>query len=220
MKCPLCHSPARFLVSGDQREYHHCPNCGLIFVPPGFFVSKEDELKRYSLHQNNIESKGYVAMFQEKITLVKQVCPKVETILDYGCGRDRVLKTLLAGHGYGEVDGYDPNFFPEQELKSEYDLIISTEAFEHFKEPCHEMAKIVSLLAPSGYVAVMTQFYASASSFGSWYYKRDPTHIVFYCAETFAWIARNMGLQVVFDNQKDFVVLQSAFSNTKNKAFL
>jgi hypothetical protein len=185
----------------------------LIFVPPAFHISREDALRRYALHQNNLENKGYVAMFQEKIAVVKRVCPNVKTVLDYGCGRDMTLMALLRKEGYETVDGYDPNFLPQQNLKSEYDLIISTEAFEHFQEPYNEMRKIAALLAPSGYAAIMTRFYAGAAGeFDSWYYKRDPTHIAFYRPETFAWIARHLGFKIVFNNQKDFVVLQSTFS--------
>lgn len=225
MKCPLCRSLAHFFTNGDQREYHHCSNCRLIFVPPGFFIPRDDELRRYSLHQNNLENKGYVAMFQEKIEIVKRVCPKVKTVLDYGCGRDMVLKTLLTQQGYEEVDGYDPNFLPEQKLKPKYDLIISTEAFEHFKEPCNEVERIASRLAPSGYAAIMTQFYTGSTAlpdnkkFNSWYYKRDPTHIVFYSTETFAWLARHWGFKIIFNNQKDFVVLQSAVSDHRPRDF-
>jgi len=181
-------------------------------------MSREDELRRYALHQNNLENKGYVALFQEKIAIVNQVCSNVKTVLDYGCGQDMTLKKLLDNQGYETVEGYDPNFFPEQNL-TEYDLIISTEAFEHFKEPYSEMREIASLLKPSGYAAIMTQFYPGSpdgDKFSSWYYKRDPTHIAFYCSETFAWLARHLGFKIVFNNQKDFVVLQSTFSNTKN----
>ncbi len=212
MLCPLCYSQASFWVNGDQREYHHCFNCLLIFVPQEFYLSKKAELQRYDAHQNNLGNAGYVKMFQEKIAVVKQVCGEIKTVLDYGCGRDMVLKSLLTDHGY-EVNGYDPNFLPGQPLKTAYDLVISTETFEHFKNPADEMRKIVSLLAPSGYVAIMTQFYTESSptpeKFNDWYYKRDPTHIAFYCTETFAWISRHLGLQIVFNNQKDFVVLQS-----------
>ena len=185
-------------------------------IESGKFKKELPEI--YSL-QNNLENKGYVTMFEEKIAAVKQVCSNAKTVLDYGCGEDMVLKSLLVNHGYEEVDGYDPNYFSEQHLKSEYDLIISTEAFEHFREPRNEMEKIASLLGPSGYVAIMTQFYPgataaspSADKFSSWYYKRDPTHVAFYCAETFAWIALHLGFQIVFNNQKDFVVLQSVSS--------
>lgn len=212
MQCPLCYSQASFLVNGDQREYHHCLNCRLIFVPHEFCISKKDELLRYEAHQNSLENAGYVKMFQEKIAVIEQICGGVKTVLDYGCGRDMVLKSLLTDHGY-EVDGYDPNFLVGQSLKTAYDMVISTETFEHFKNPADEMQKIASLLAPSGYIAVMTQFYIESSptaeKFNNWYYKRDPTHIAFYCTETFAWISRHLGFQIVFNNQKDFVVLQS-----------
>jgi SAM-dependent methyltransferase len=185
----------------------------LISVPPEFFLSREEELKRYNLHQNNLENKGYVKMFQEKIDVINKACPQTKTVLDYGCGRDMVLKTLLAEHGY-EVDGYDPNFLPDQNIRPTYDLIISTETFEHFKSPREEIDKISTLLAHSGHLAIMTRFYGEAGTspdpekFCAWYYRKDPTHIAFYHPDTFDWLARYLKCQIVFKDQKDFVVLQ------------
>ena len=46
-------------------------------------------------------------------------------------------------------------------------------------------------------------------SFGNWYYKRDPTHIAFYDNNTFSWIAQHYGMEIIFNDEKDFVVLQT-----------
>lgn len=217
MNCPLCFASTNFFLDCDRRKYNLCPNCLLIFVSPEFFISKEEELKRYNLHQNNLENKGYVRMFQEKIAVINKVCPQIKTVLDYGCGPDMVLKSLLGEQGY-DVDGYDPNYLPDQEIKPVYDLIVSTETFEHFKNPREEVEKMATLLAPSGFAAIMTRFYGEQGSnpdpekFGSWYYKKDPTHIAFYRPETFEWLARHLNCRIVFNNQKDFVVLQSVSS--------
>lgn len=217
MQCPLCYATSSFFVNCGRREYNLCFNCSLIFVLPEFFMSKEEELKRYNLHQNSLENKGYVKMFQEKIDVINKVCPQIKTVLDYGCGRDMVLKSLLVEQGY-EVDGYDPNFLPNQKIKPVYDLIISTETFEHFKNPREEVERMSALLAPSGFVAIMTLFYgeegisSDPETFSFWHYRRDPAHIAFYRSETFRWLARHLNCRVVFNNQKDFVVLESVSS--------
>ena len=61
---------------------------------------------------------------------------------------------------------------------------------------------------------VVTRFYPAGDKellpdiFADWFYKRDPTHIIFYCTETFQWLEKNMGFKLVFNNEYDFVVLK------------
>ena len=209
MNCPLCESPSKFFLSGESREYWRCPVCRLIFVPPKYFIPREEEVQHYLKHENSLENEGYVQMFNEKIRIIKDVCQGVQTVLDFGCGYEPVLKTLLAREGL-TVTGYDPNFFPQIDPNTTYDIIISTETFEHFREPGKEMLVLFSRLAPRGYLAVMTRLAPQENhqSFANWYYKRDPTHIAFYDNDTFSWIAHNHGMEIIFNNEKDFVVLQ------------
>lgn len=217
MKCPLCHSMAAFFLKDDGREYEHCSNCKLIFVPSQYFVSLDEEARRYLQHENSMENQGYINMFQEKIDIVKKICLEVKTVLDYGCGYEPVLKILLNREGYS-AQGYDPNFFPDTNLKPEYDLIMSTETFEHFKEPGKEMTQLAPRLSAEGYLAVMTRFYPvdngspNQNSFKNWYYKRDLTHISFYCTETFSWMAGFFGFNILFNDKKDFIVMQKTSS--------
>jgi len=214
MKCPLCHHPSpNFHLQADLREYWLCPKCALVFVPPEFFISQEDEVNRYREHENNLDNLGYVKMFQEKINTVKKISPGVNTILDYGCGYEPVLKTLLSREGY-QADGYDSNFFPREESDKEYDLIISTETFEHFKEPRNELTRLVPRISNEGYLAVMTRFYPVKNNtlcpetFSKWYYKRDPTHVAFYCPKTFSWIADEFAMNICHNNENDFIIMQ------------
>lgn len=212
--CPLCESDSECFVKSENREYWLCGTCRLIFVPAVFHMASEDEVERYLEHENSLENEGYVNMFRKKINVVRKHCGQVQKVLDYGCGYEPVLKTLLSREGF-TVDGYDLNFFPEGLTKVHYDLIISTETFEHFREPRKEISKIVPLLSDSGFVAVMTRFYpkekngASKEGFQKWYYKRDPSHIAFYSTDTFQWIAYEKGLDIIFNNDKDFVIFQS-----------
>jgi len=213
MNCPLCGSLAAWFASGEGRAYHLCPCCALIFVPEAHFISREEEVKRYLEHENSLDNPGYVAMFQKKIDLLATACPGARSALDYGCGYEPVLKALLERQGY-RADVYDENFFPAPPPRADYDLVISTETFEHFKAPAREIEKILSLLSPAGFLAVMTRFAPaggggpSRADFDRWYYKRDPTHIVFYSEKTFSWIADHFDLAIVYNNREDFVVLQ------------
>jgi 2-polyprenyl-3-methyl-5-hydroxy-6-metoxy-1,4-benzoquinol methylase len=213
MTCPLCEAQSNFFLAGASREYWQCAVCRLIFVPAKYFISEKDEVQHYLKHENSLESEGYVQMFQEIIQVVKNLCRGAHTVLDYGCGYEPVLKTLLTREGF-TVTGYDPHFFPELDSNATFDLIISTETFEHFKTPGKEITRLLSRLRPKGYLALMTRLVAqdeplaSPESFGRWYYQRDPTHIAFYENATFSWIARHHQMEILFNNEKDFVVLQ------------
>jgi len=201
-------------MTGENRQYQLCNLCGLIFVPPEFYISSESEIARYREHENSLDSKGYVEMFMEKITLLKKLCPQVKTALDFGCGYEPVLKALLEKEEI-KTEVYDLNFFPDFPKNKTFDLVISTETFEHFKNPIKDIQQAASCVSPSGFLAVMTRFYPMGKeipcgkSFSEWYYKRDPTHIVFYTSKTFEWLAQEMRFKIIYDNQFDFVLLQN-----------
>lgn len=152
-------------------------------------------------------------MFQEKINTVKKVCPEVSRILDYGCGYEPVLKELLEMEGY-QVNAYDPFFFPNGDSQKEYDLIISTETFEHFKEPQEDLKRLTPKISEKGYLAVMTCFYPEKKnsfcieSLSKWYYKRDPTHVAFYGQKTFSWIAEEFEMKICHNNKSNFIIFQ------------
>jgi len=216
MKCPLCnhHSTVIFLKE-DAREYFSCEKCCLAFVPPRFFISKKEAVERYLQHDNSLDNEGYVRMFQEKIKTINKVCCGINTILDYGCGYEPVLKILLEREGY-KTYGYDLNFFPDEELRDKYDLIISTETFEHIKSPGKELAHLIPKISRNGYLAVMTRFYPlkenslCTRSFSEWYYKRDPTHITFYIYKTFLWIADEFKMKICYNNNFDFIIFKKS----------
>ncbi len=64
MSCPLCYSPSEFLIKADQREYHLCASCRLIFVPSRFFITHEKEIERYLEHLNVASVIEAVLMFE------------------------------------------------------------------------------------------------------------------------------------------------------------
>ena len=102
-KCILCSNssvfhPLKFTKTYKKmgkRDYFRCPECDLIFVPEEFHLSSIDEEARYLLHNNTLSNEGYVNMFMEKIKLIRQYCPGIMSVLDYGCGHEPVLTELL-----------------------------------------------------------------------------------------------------------------------------
>ena len=94
------------------------------------------------------------------------------------------------------MDLYDPYFFPEKShLDKKYQFITCTEAAEHFYNPYEEFNTIDGLLEKEGWLGVMTNFFDESINFKDWYYRKDPTHVVFYTEETFEVIASTRSWQ-------------------------
>ena len=96
-----------------------------------------------------------------------------------------------AGHA---VALYDPCFQPDPAaLAATYEFITCTETVEHFHNPADEFDRFERMLAPGGWLGVMTCFQADDAQFAAWHYRRDPTHVVFYREATFHVIAAQRG---------------------------
>lgn len=203
MRCKLCDSTRLEQIETDYL-YYYCNICNLIFIDDNQILSTEEEYKRYQLHENTHENKGYVRMFERFIE--KVITPyqdEIKTVLDFGCGPGPVLADLLKKEGF-VLDIYDPYFFPERVFKDKsYDLITSTEVFEHLSAPAKELELLIDHLNEGGYLAIMTSFYQGKKKFSDWFYILDETHITFYNLNTFKWITENYPLDLLYhDNEK------------------
>jgi trans-aconitate methyltransferase len=133
----------------------------------------------------------------------------VEYALDFGCGRSKLLAKILHQKGI-RTDAYDPIYYPDA-LKDDkkYDLIVSTEVFEHLHKPAEVFASLVSRLNPGGYLAIQTAFYPDdMPSFKHWYYHKDPTHIVFFCPKTFVQLCKKNNCFYIADNGKNMIIMR------------
>ena len=170
------------MTGADDRDYLLCPTCHLIFVTAADLPTADQERERYQLHRNSIEDSGYVRFLKSVLSpLLPQLSPEMRG-LDYGCGPTPVLAEIMARRNF-RCDIYDPFFFPNT-LSPPYDFILSTECFEHFHHPHREITRICSLLAPAGWLGIMTEFWQSPQTFADWPYARDTTHVVFYHQST------------------------------------
>ncbi len=162
------------------------------------------------MHQNGFDSLGYVKMFEEFIE--KSIVPyeeNIKSVLEFGCGSGPVLAELLERKGL-VVDIYDLYFYPKKVYEGKmYDLITSTEVFEHLKEPLKILKLLVEHTNESGYIVLMTKFPPKEDeSFLAWWYRRDPTHISFFTPKSFEIMAKMVGLKVLKIIDKNIVVFQ------------
>lgn len=208
-RCKICGNSGQRIEKMEEPIYYHCINCDFIFMDEEFWMTPEEEKEFYYTHENTSDNEGYVNMF--KNFLEKAVAPfqgEIETALEYGAGPGPVLAVLLEEMGI-ETDIYDPYFAPEKVYQGKtYDLITSTEVFEHLSNPMVEIEQLKKHLNGGGYMAVMTLFHKGVENFPKWFYRRDPTHISFYSTRTFEWIAQYMGLEMAVLGEKNVCVLK------------
>ena len=197
MICPICLGTNifSFRLIGSI-EYFRCKTCLGLFIDPKNRLSPEEEKERYSLHNNDIDDPEYRKFLSKLYDPLIKKLKKESRGLDYGCGPGPALASMLREEGFS-VDIYDPYFFPDESYRDKlYDFITCTEAAEHFYEPHKEFKKLDRVLANKGILGVMTNFYEDTINFEDWYYRKDPTHVVFYAVKTLQCIAEERSWEV------------------------
>lgn len=189
--------------------YDVCDNCGFIYKQTQYQVNEKNEKATYDQHQNTFESTGYVNMFESFIEAFIEPVEGLKKGLEFGSGPGPVLYELLKRKGY-DMMHYDPFYHPDMTYQTKaFDFITTTEVAEHFAHPIEEFEHLKSLLKPGGYLFVMTSFNKyDREDFLSWWYRRDNTHISFYTIETFQYIAKTTGLEILKHNNKNVIVLK------------
>lgn len=192
--CPLCETPEAPLFHEERdRRYFRCPTCALVFLDPAQRPAHEQEAARYRRHRNDASDAGYVRFLQQLIDPLGAVVPPGSRGLDYGCGPQPVLGEILAARGYA-MASYDPLFFPQASLlDGPYDFVTCCEVIEHVHDPQGAFALFAHLLRAGGTLGMMTRFYDLDGPFAEWWYRRDFTHVCFYCEATMRWIAGQYG---------------------------
>ncbi len=210
MLCHICDSQTdSFVHEKTDIRYYHCKACEYIFKDPSCYRSIEAQKARYDLHENDENDPGYEAYFQCFLDFVLPLAGEPVTALDFGCGRSSLLARLLGREGI-VCDYYDPLYHPENlDNSKKYELVVSTEVFEHLHNPKEIFEDLLNRLEKGGYLAIQTQFHPNEQElFKKWYYHQDPTHIVFFRAETFKVLAEMYGCEFIGDNGKNMVVIK------------
>jgi len=209
LRCNLCGCESMALVCKDKRRsFWLCNDCALISVPPQHWLSVDDEKKRYDLHDNGISNNGYVKFLSQIVDVLIPVSRPEMRVLDFGCGENAVLCQLINDTGI-DCRGYDPLYQrPLPDVNNTYDVIILCEVIEHLRDINTELKLIGTLLRGGGIVILRTQPYSTPSSFPSWWYAQDPTHISFFNHQSLSKAAAIIRRQLKSTHHPDIFILQ------------
>ncbi len=190
LACPLCLSDDTFRFFTDKnRDYDHCHNCQLVFVPANQHLSCDAEKAIYDYHQNQMDDVGYRQFLSRLATPMQDRLTVSANGLDYGCGPGPLLAKLFTEQGH-HMQIFDPYYAPNMDvLQEHYDFVTCTEVIEHFRQPNLELHKLFGLLKPYGILGIMTKLVIDADAFSRWHYKNDLTHVSFFSRDTLKWLA-------------------------------
>ncbi|MDC7224466.1 MAG: class I SAM-dependent methyltransferase [Spirochaetales bacterium] len=214
--CPFCgKTGGQELFHTDKtRPYYRCDRCRVIYVPSPWHVSVEREKSRYDSHNNDPADGGYRKFLARIVPFMEESLPEgASRGLDFGCGPGPVLGDMLTEKGY-RMALYDLFYRDDRSVltRESYDFITSTEVFEHLADPAAQTDRLLDLLKPGGLLALMTRFYEEDMSFGSWFYKEDETHIIFFTRESWRIRGEEKGWDVHF-RDKDMVIIKRRVSD-------
>lgn len=191
--CPLCNDFGLLYYSKDSRKYYRCANCSAVFMDPSSFLNCDAERERYLEHNNDVHNAGYQNFVRPIIDAVTQRFATDRVGLDFGAGTGPVISMILRDKGYS-ISEYDPFFHNHAELLTKsYDFIVCCEVIEHFYQPQKEFKQLKNMLNPGGELICMTDMFTEDVNFDKWYYKDDPTHVIFYHALSIGYIAEAFG---------------------------
>ncbi|WP_373036735.1 class I SAM-dependent methyltransferase [Sulfurimonas sp.] len=212
-KCKICNCNTT-VISDDKsgKSYYRCSECDYIFMDDKYHLDATLEKKHYDNHDNNLESLGYVKMFETLIEeFIADKKDEIKTALDFGCGEGEVLPVLLERAGIC-CDRYDLFYFPKKVYENKnYDLICSTEVIEHLRNPLEILKELLSHLNKDGCLLLMTYFHHSDDeNFLKWFYIKDVTHIGFFSMKTFEYLASAFDLEILKHNSKNIVMFKKS----------
>jgi len=178
----------------------------LIFKDPSVLLSKIDEKIRYDLHNNNPNDASYDAFLETLVEPILKLLKSDALGLDFGCGREKAIENLFKKKKIF-CESYDPYFHKNTLLlNKKYDFITVCETAEHFYNPKKEFELLFGMLKPNGILGIKTGLVPK--DFASWWYHRDPTHVVFYSTKTFEYISKEYSAALEY-LPKDVVLLDT-----------
>ena len=207
--CSICRGPCHEIGDKKSRIYHVCRDCGFTFLDPSSRLREDEEKKRYDQHNNTPGARGYIQWLTA--FLEEAVLPFADegcAVLDFGSGPVPVLARLMEERGY-KVSIHDKYFAPHMP-QGPFDLITSTEVFEHLADPLGTLKYLKEILTPGGRLSIKTSLRPlSDEEFLSWWYREDSTHISFFSAHSLNALASKSGVTLEFCDSRSVAIFRN-----------
>jgi len=211
-QCKICGEETREIMNEKLGVvFYYYDACEFISKDAEIKLTREEELALYETHENSIDDPTYVAYFKKFLNAaVLDYCTLPGKGLDFGSGPSPVLGMILERDYDFLMDIYDLYYSPEKTYEhKKYDLVTATEVVEHLKYPLEYFKLFESLLKDDGILSIMTLFHArDDAAFENWHYLRDITHISFYTQKTLESIAKMVGLEIIYTNEKRYTTFR------------
>ncbi|MCF7904426.1 MAG: class I SAM-dependent methyltransferase [Candidatus Marinimicrobia bacterium] len=199
LHCPLCLSKSTSAYCMvEDRKYFICPTCDLVLIHPSHLPSREEEFERYETHQNDPADIGYIMFLSQLIRPMLGFLSPGARGMDFGSGPVPAISHLLKEARY-DVASYDIFYADDPEvLKRKYDFVTASEVAEHLHSAGETLDRIWSCINPGGIFGIMTGMRTRNIVFESWYYVRDPTHVIFFSPRTMEWLADHWKARIIY----------------------
>ena len=207
--CPVCRDPAHLVpfCQVGPLPYWRCTLCKATLLDPSHHVSADAERAHYLTHENDAHDERYLTHLRRLTDPLLKKLHSPSKGLDFGCGPGPALNHLCERSNH-QVTLYDLHFAPDEAaLDQTYDFLTATEVIEHLVDPAGTFDLFERLVGSGGLIGLMTCFQTEDARFANWTYRRDPTHIVFYRAETFHVIGQKRGWRLEIP-AKDVVLIE------------
>jgi hypothetical protein len=197
--CPLCKTPAGDAFFFEKRRnYFQCSTWNLIFVPPEYFLSADDEKAEYDLHENKPDDPGYRRFLSRLFVPMHERIKAGSHGLDFGSGPGPTLSLMFEEAGH-QMEIYDKFYAKNPDvLDQQFSFITATEVVEHLHHPGQTLDRLWECLKNGGWLGIMTKLSIGQKAFSQWHYKDDFTHVCFFSRGTFKWQADQWQADLVF----------------------
>lgn len=216
MDCPICGSFIRqFILAKHLPHFFRCPDCS------GYYNDEKNSDPTY--HETYFADKNgptflgawisrfldlYLLVYERKIK--KLVPSKNSAILDYGCGKGKMV-AFLKKRGF-RVAGYDPsasalNLAQKDELPvfreipdTKYDLVMFWHSLEHTDQPLRDLERLKRYLTPNAklLIAVPNGNTWEAHIAGSQWFNYDwPFHRIHFNRQSLKKMLNKIGFKIV-----------------------
>lgn len=147
--CPICNYEYQAILDVNGTQYLECLNCQSVYVPDG--------LKQDNMVGGTTEVERNSSQNTERIKRFRELVPKLNKMLDYGCGTGY----LVADCNDSGINcfGYDKfNKYFNEIKESGFELVSMIEVIEHTFYPFKEIDEIHNVLNVGGLLYIETSF--------------------------------------------------------------